>query len=777
MKKAILISREGGETRACLLSSGQLVNIDAEGTSGSSTIGNIYKGKISDISRSLNAAFVDIGSPKEGFLSINDVHPAILEGFPKRPFMSEIFSRHQDVLVQVVRDPVGEKGAMLTTCISLPGRYVVLMPAVEKTGISKKLPEEERQRLREIIEEVEIPEGFGVIVRTAGQDRKKQELLTDLTELIKVWQQIEVVFNESASPSLVLQEQSLAIRFLREYLTQDVNEIVVDDEGLRKEVNAFLTVVMPKYKKMVKLYTDRLPLFVRYNVEGQIERMFLRDVTLPSGGRIVIDKTEALIAIDVNSGRHKEKDIEETALRSNLEAAQEIAIQCKLRDLGGLIVIDFIDMYQQKNRNQVQQHIKECFKDDKAKVSFGKISQFGLLEMTRQKLRSGMVSRATESCSRCGGVGYVRTIPSMGLHVLRRIREMAVNGNTDSITVTAPVDVANFMHNSLRGLLLDLERQHGIKVVILGRADLTEETIEATRRESTGRSEPSAPEPPAVTRYAGEGAAAETADAGSSQLEAEPDLVTPETAAEGKAAPPATDDQAAAEPRSRDKRRRDRGRKKKGEASTPQVDAGKPQADAGKPQADTGKAQADAGKPQADTGKAQARAGKQQPRSAKQQSKSGKPQADAGKPQADAGKPQAHEGKQEAGAAQDQALSAASPSADDAQQGPADTRSKRRRRRRRGRSGDQPIQGEPVAEEPIQGEPVADEPVTDKPVMGGPARGEPAAIDGPPQATVVEGGRRRIEPPPLPMSPLQDEHLAKDGLLDTILKRLLGLDR
>lgn len=703
MKKAILISREGGETRACLLASGQLVNIDAEGTSGSSTIGNIYKGTVSDISRSLNAAFVDIGTGKEGFLSINDVHPAILDGFPKRPHMSEIFSRRQTVLVQVLRDPVGDKGAMLTTCISLPGRYVVLMPAVEKTGISKKLPEEERQRLREIIEEVEIPEGFGVIVRTAGADRKKAELLKDLTELVKVWNQIEAVYNESPSPSLVLQEQSLSIRFLREYLTTDVNEIVVDDEALKKEVDGFLTVVMPKYRKMLKHYTDRIPLFVRYNVEGQIEKMFLRDVPLPSGGRIVIDKTEALIAVDVNSGRHREKDIEETALRANMEAAQEIASQCQLRDLGGLVVIDFIDMYQQKNRNQVQQHLKECFKNDKAKVSFGRISQFGLLEMTRQKLRSGMVSRATESCSRCGGVGYVRTVPSMGLHVLRRIREVAVSGDADTITVTAPVEVANFMHNSLRGLLLDLERQHGIKVVILGRADIVQETIESSRQELPTKKPPAPVDVQAV----------------------EPVSVQPrvEAKAAERAQPDAQAAQAPPKGKAREKRGRDRGRKQ--------------------------------GEPE-------------------------KPQAEAGEVQAPP---------------QPEATHAAGPQApDDAPQPGTEPRGKRRRRRgRRSRNGDM----EPIQAETVQDQAPADEP---PPLPAPSGRPDPRpqddirkpAVEGP---LSEEGQTRRDYTAPRPTEPLpaqpaaerlswqtaspadEGERLGRDGLLDTILKRLLGLDR
>lgn len=481
MKKSILISKEGGETRSCLLVSGKLVNIDAEGPSGASIIGNIYKGVISDVNRALNAAFVDIGEGKEGFLSIQDIHPAILEGYGRRPSMSEIFQRKQELLVQVLRDPIEDKGSMLTTSISLPGRYVVLMPAAEKVGISKKLPDDERQRLREIVEQVDVPDGFGIIVRTAGHGRKKQEIVRDLNQLSKLWTKIEKVYHESKAPCVVVREQSVGIRFLREYLSTDMDEVVVDDKEVYREVSRFLDLVMPQFKKNLQLYQEGVPLFVRYGVENQIEKMFLRDVPLPSGGRIVIDKTEALIAIDVNSGRQKGKNVEETVVRANLEAADEIAAQLLLRDLGGLIVIDFIDMINAANRTKVQQRLREGMKADKAKSSIGRISQFGLLEMTRQKLRSGIVSRATEKCNHCDGVGYRRTTPSEGLHILRMVRELAAGGGGKLIRVTAPVEVANFMQNSLRNMINELEQERGVRVVIEGDASAHSERIEQER--------------------------------------------------------------------------------------------------------------------------------------------------------------------------------------------------------------------------------------------------------------------------------------------------------
>lgn len=477
MKKAILVSREGGESRICLLASGKLVNIDAEGPSTTSLVGNIYKGRISDISRGLNAAFVDIGVGKEGFLSINDIHPGLLQNVGSSPRIGDIFSPGQEILVQVSRDAIGDKGAMLTTCVSLPGRYTVLIPSQEKVGISRKLPEEERQRLREMVEEVEIPEGFGVIVRTAGQSQKKEELISDLNSLSKLWTQIEGRYVQASAPSLLVQEPGVAVRFLRDYLTADVTEIVVDDEELYREILTFLESVMPKLKGILKLYQDKLPLFTRYSVERQVENMFVRDVWLPSGGRIVIDRTEALTAIDVNSGRARESNIEELALKTNLEAAEEIATQLVLRDLGGLIVIDFIDMDSATNRTKVYNRLKDCCTDDKAKLSFGKISQFGLLEMSRQRLRSGLLTKATEACRQCGGLGYHRTTSADALHIIRKVREMAVTGSNDVITVTAPVAVANFLQNTLRPLLHQLEQEHRVRLVILGEPSVYQSAV------------------------------------------------------------------------------------------------------------------------------------------------------------------------------------------------------------------------------------------------------------------------------------------------------------
>lgn len=478
MKKTILVSREGGETRACLLVSGKLVNVDAEGHGGSSISGNIYKGRITAINRSLNAAFVDIGEEREGFLSVQDVHPALLEGYDHRPAMHEIFDSKQEILVQVGRDPVKEKGAMLTTCVSLPGRYAVLIPASERSGISKKLPDDERKRLRDIIHDVKVPEGFGVIIRTAGEGKTKQELLRDINRLKKTWNQIEKAFKKAGAPSLLVQDQGVAVRFLREYLTADVVEIQVDDKEAYQEVGKFLDMVMPRQKKLLKAYKDPMPMFVRFGVENQIEKMFLRTVPLPSGGSIVIDRTEALTAIDVNSGKTRSKNIEATATQANVEAAEEIASQMVLRDLGGLVVIDFIDMDDPKNRRKVQQRLRESLKADKAKCNFGRISQFGLLEMTRQRLRSGVVSRESRPCDQCGGVGYVRIPSSSALHILRRIRELAVSGSCNTITVSARVEVANFMQNSLRDLIYSIESDHNIRVTIISDPGAVTETIE-----------------------------------------------------------------------------------------------------------------------------------------------------------------------------------------------------------------------------------------------------------------------------------------------------------
>lgn len=704
MKKSILISREQSETRSCMLASGKLVNIDAEGPDGASIIGNIYKGTITDIVRSLNAAFVQIGEEREGFLSINDIHPAILEAYGRRPTMNEIFNKGQEILVQVLRDAVGGKGSMLTTCISLPGRYVVLMPASEQIGISKKLPDDERRRLRDIIAKVEVPDGFGVIVRTAGANKKKQELTRDLNQLVNLWNQIEKAYKKAKAPSLVVQEQSVAIRFLREYLTTDVSEIVVDDQILHGEVSRFLNMVMPKFSKSLSLYRDRLPLFVRYSVENQIENMFLRDVSLPSGGRIVIDKTEALVAVDVNSARQKGKDVEETALRTNLEAAEEIAAQMLLRDLSGLIVIDFIDMAQMKNRTQVQQRLRGCLKDDKAKFSVGRISQFGLLEMTRQRVRSGVVSRATKPCERCGGLGYTRTTPSNSLHILRRIRELAVGSKVEVIHVTAPVSVANFMQNSLRNPINQVETEYGVKVVIEGDPDVFSETVEQIRQ--TKDKQPPGPAPVEAPVYGREPVV----------------------------------DRDAEQPPADDKPQKDDGHQERGE---PRKRGGRSPAKARNdgPSKNAGAADAkeDAQKSEEPKGRSRSRGGRRRGGANRTKAEGDKPAVDAvpeGK--AEGAKRPARSRGRRPGRQQDSARSA---TAKPTGQGQRDGR------QRTGRSPNKPADA--------------------------------------PQQADYEPPRRTEhipEPPPLPRAPAWDEPTPysdsnKDGILDKVIKKLLGLDR
>jgi ribonuclease E len=708
MKQAILISREGGETRCCLLLSGKLVNIDAEGPSGGTIVGNIYKGIITDISRSLNAAFVNYGKEKEGFLSIHDVHPAILENLPRNPHMRDIFSKGQEILIQATRDPIGDKGATLTTCISLPGRFIVLVPAGEKTGISRKLPDDERKRLREIMADIKVPDGFGVIVRTAGRDRKKQELLKDVNQLISLWQSIEELYGKVTAPSLVLQEQGLAVRYLREYLTPEVDEILVDDADVHEGVGRFLALVMPRMKEKLHLYKELLPLFARYNVESQVQNMFLRDVSLPSGGRIVIDRTEALVAIDVNSGRQRGKDAEETATRTNLEAAEEIASQLLLRDLGGLIVIDFIDMDKASNRTAVQQHLKECMRNDKAKFNIGRISQFGLLEMTRQKLRSGFVSQSTEPCPHCEGLGYLRTASSNGLQILRKVRELAVADGANVVRVCAPVAVANFMQNSLRNLINKLEVETGVKVVIESDPSLVKEKIELSKVEGEQREQPHPIETPYYEAPIPEAPA-----------EAPPE---PEAAA---VEPPTADQPAGGEPPPRSRR----GRRRKGERGP----AAAPAKTAGGPQPAPPKARPPAGRQERERPVA-------------------RPQKPAGKPEkGPAGQPEkGPAGQPEKGpAGQPEKGPAGQPAGE--QPPRRDDRRRGRRKQRTDRQAETSV--EPLGEQPLEGSLEESEP--------------PA----------------RPLPPPLPVpalpqaEPLRWDDPARDGLIDKVLKKLLGLDR
>ena len=467
-KKQILINSEGGQIRVALLTDGRLVNVEIEGGGASSIKGDVYKARVTSVNTSFQAAFVEYGGVREGFLSVQDLSGDILQGHGSHPRIEKVLKPGRELLIQVTKDPIDQKGASMTTAVSLPGRFLVLVPGGSRLGVSKKLPDEHRSRLKEMMSGVEIPEGFGVITRTAAVNvTRKQDLVRDMTQLVRLWNTIQAKADATRAPALLFRDQGVAIRFLREYFTTDVTEVWVDDSDLYNEVDDFFTAVMPRSRRVVKLYQDYLPLFSRYDVERQIAEMFARKVPLPSGGSIVMDRTEALVAIDVNSGRVREKSPEDTALKANMDAAREIGRQAVLRDLSGLLVIDFIDMEREGSNRAVEQELKTAFKDDKARLTFGRISRFGLLEMSRQKIRQDVTQGIFQPCPTCAGTGTVRSPEFHSLQVLRRLRDTIARRDPERVVVELPVEPANFLQNRMRSVLARWEAQQQVQIEIM----------------------------------------------------------------------------------------------------------------------------------------------------------------------------------------------------------------------------------------------------------------------------------------------------------------------
>lgn len=460
------------ELRVALVDGQHLFNLDIETAQRAQKKANIYKAKITRVEPSLEAAFVDYGAERHGFLPLKEISrqyfkQAVERG--KRPKISELLKEGMEIVVQVDKEERGNKGAALTTFISLPGRYLVLMPNNPRAGgISRRIEGEERSELKENMSKLEVPEKMGLIVRTAGIGKDADELQLDLDYLLQLWNAIDKAATEHSAPCLIYQESNIVIRAIRDNLRSDITEIIIDEEKTYQEAYDFMQRVMPQHLHKVKLYTDIIPLFSRYQIESQIETAFQREVTLPSGGAIVIDHTEALISIDINSARAtRGGDIEETALNTNLEAADEVARQLRLRDLGGLVVIDFIDMSPAKNQRAVENRMKDALKPDRARVQVGKISRFGLLEMSRQRLKPSLGESSQITCPRCSGHGTVRGIDSLGLSVLRIIEEESMKENTGRILAQLPVNVATFLLNDKRDLITDIETRQKITVTLI----------------------------------------------------------------------------------------------------------------------------------------------------------------------------------------------------------------------------------------------------------------------------------------------------------------------
>ncbi|MGB1090711.1 MAG: ribonuclease E, partial [Oceanobacter sp.] len=471
MKRMLINATQSEELRVALVDGQKLYDLDIEYGVREQKKSNIYKGKISRVEPSLEAAFVDYGAERHGFLPLKEISR---EYFIKSPGsgrinIKDVIKEGQEVIVQVDKEERGNKGAALTTQISLAGRYLVLMPNNPRAGgISRRIEGDERTELREAMKEVTVPDKMGVIVRTAGIGRTGQELQWDLDYLAQLWEAIQRAFTEVTAPALLLQESNVIIRAIRDYLRQDVGEVLIDTDAAYEEALGFVQQVMPHYQNKFKRYEDAVPLFNRFQIETQIESAFQREVKLPSGGSIVIDPTEALVSIDINSSRAtKGSDIEDTAFNTNLEAADEIARQLRLRDMGGLVVIDFIDMLSNKHQREVENRLKKALEVDRARIQVGRISRFGLMEMSRQRLRPSLEETSGHVCPRCNGTGVVRDIPSSGLSILRLIEEEASKDNTGQVRAIVPVAVASFLLNEKRNLIDGVEKRHNCKVMVL----------------------------------------------------------------------------------------------------------------------------------------------------------------------------------------------------------------------------------------------------------------------------------------------------------------------
>ncbi|PKM10472.1 MAG: ribonuclease E/G [Gammaproteobacteria bacterium HGW-Gammaproteobacteria-3] len=474
MKRMLINATQPEELRVALVDGQKLYDFDIEVPSKEQKKSNVYKGIITRIEPSLEAAFINYGAEKHGFLPFKEIAPSFRkadDGASRegRAGIKDQIREGQEILVQIEKEERGNKGAALTTYISLAGTYLVLMPNNPKAGgISRRIEGDTRSDLREVMAELEIPDSMGLIIRTAGCGKNVEELQWDLNYLLQLWEAIERSAGEQPAPFLVFQESNVIIRALRDHLRGNIDEILIDSESAFKLVQNFLKQVMPHFLPKAKLYQDSVPLFSRYQIESQIEVAYNREVSLPSGGSIVIDHTEALTSIDINSARAtKGSDIEETALNTNLEAADEIARQLRLRDLGGLFVVDFIDMMANKNQREVENRLRDALKIDRARIQTGRISRFGLLEMSRQRLRPSLGESTQLPCPRCKGQGMIRNVESVALAVLRILEEEAMKPGTEKVIAHLPIESATFLLNEKRPAIEQIESRLKVGIIIL----------------------------------------------------------------------------------------------------------------------------------------------------------------------------------------------------------------------------------------------------------------------------------------------------------------------
>ncbi len=471
MKRMLFNATQSEELRVAIVDGQKLVDLDIESASKEQRKSNIYKATVTRVEPSLEACFVDYGTERNGFLPFKEIARSVInvDGEMNRNKIADNLRVGQEIIVQVEKDERGNKGAALTSFISLAGRYLVLMPNNPRGGgVSRRIEGEDRNELRDTMSQLQVPNGMSTIARTAGIGRTAEELQWDLNYLLQLWTAIDGAAKGNKAPLLIYQESSLVIRAIRDYYTQDISEILIDTEEIYEQAKGFMEHVMPNTVSRVKLYHDDVPLFSRFQIEHQIESAFSRTVNLPSGGAIVIDHTEALVSVDVNSARAtKGGDIETTAFNTNIEAAEEVARQLRLRDLGGLIVVDFIDMESQKHQREVEDKLRDAMKLDRARVQLGKISRFGLMELSRQRLKPSLGESAHLPCPRCHGTGHIRSTESTALHILRIIQEEAMKDNSAQVVAQVPVDVATYLLNEKRFDIQSLESRLKVSVVLI----------------------------------------------------------------------------------------------------------------------------------------------------------------------------------------------------------------------------------------------------------------------------------------------------------------------
>jgi ribonuclease E len=513
-QKMLINTAHPEEWRIAITTDDQLVELEIESQVQQKLKGNIYRAKIVRVEPSLQAAFVDIGSQRNGFLQINDIHPAYFrnqkgEGGNRRERIQDLLEAGQELVVQVVKEEREMKGATLTTYLSLPGRYLVLMPGSDRGGVSRKIVDsDQRQRLKTLAQDLELPSGIGLIIRTAGLDRSEADLSRDLALQLKLWERIMADAQNASCPTILYKESDLATRVVRDYFTPEIREILIDQPSTYARVKEFVGQVMPRYRSRVKLYEGEMPIFAAAGIEEQVHVTMHKEVQLPSGGALVIDSLEALTAIDVNSGKATAGgNIEETAYRTNLEAAEEIARQLRLRDLGGLIVIDFIDMLDRRHRSNVEERLEEAVASDKARVEVGKLSKFGLLEMSRQRLRASLASQSRQKCHHCHGVGSHRAPELVALEILRKLQAAIVTGSVSVAKVRMSPGPALYLLNNKRSELSKLENAFGAAILVLadGRLIPDEYQLELERKpnaapvpEVAAQAGPRAPAPDAA---------------------------------------------------------------------------------------------------------------------------------------------------------------------------------------------------------------------------------------------------------------------------------------